>query len=298
MERIAYTLIDPQNGNLAFKVHSFRDNSAFDHLQRNNYFTVILITEGAGQLKSNFSTVPFSGKGMCCFSPYQPYMINSENRTEGVAIHFHPDFFCIYRHQNEVASNGVLFNNVYHAPFFSISDEECIEFLDRIREMKNEMQKKEIAQHELLILHLKIYLINAIRIKTKQQDHVNEELSKAKNSFVLQNLQDAIETNYKTKHRAGDYAGMLMVSGKTLARLTKAHFNKTLTDLISERIIIEAKRELYLTSKPVKEIAYTLGFADEYYFSRFFKKNAEISPQIYRENVGVGREALLLASDS
>ena len=67
---------------------------------------------------------------------------------------------------------------------------------------------------------------------------------------------------------------------------TKAHFNKTLTDLIAERIIIEAKRELYLTNKSIKEIAYELGYNDEYYFSRFFKKNADVSPQLYRETVG------------
>jgi AraC-like DNA-binding protein len=82
---------------------------------------------------------------------------------------------------------------------------------------------------------------------------------------------------------------MMSISSKALAKITKTHFNKTLTGLISERIIIEAKRELYLTSKPVKSIAYELGFDDEYYFSRFFKKNADISPQLYRETVGFAR---------
>lgn len=59
--------------------------------------------------------------------------------------------------------------------------------------------------------------------------------------------------------------------------------------MIAERIVIEAKRELYLTSKPVKSIAYELGFNDEFYFSRFFKNNADVSPQLYRETVGFAR---------
>jgi AraC family transcriptional regulator, transcriptional activator of pobA len=58
---------------------------------------------------------------------------------------------------------------------------------------------------------------------------------------------------------------------------------------LTERIMVEAKRELYLTSKPVKAIAYELGFDDEYYFSRFFKNKAEVSPQLYRETVGFAR---------
>jgi YesN/AraC family two-component response regulator len=42
----------------------------------------------------------------------------------------------------------------------------------------------------------------------------------------------------------------------------------------------------------VKEIAYELGYEDEHYFSRFFKTNADISPQTYRETVGFGRAGI------
>ena len=91
--------------------------------------------------------------------------------------------------------------------------------------------------------------------------------------------------HYKTRHSASDYADLLSITTKALAKITKTHLNKTLTDLISERIIIEAKRELYLTNKPVKEIAWELGYDDEHYFSRFFKTNADVSPQMYRDKV-------------
>jgi AraC-like DNA-binding protein len=67
---------------------------------------------------------------------------------------------------------------------------------------------------------------------------------------------------------------MLNISTKALNRLSKVHFSKTLSELIADRIVIEAKRELYLTDKPVKAIAFELGFEDEYYFSRFFKNNS------------------------
>jgi YesN/AraC family two-component response regulator len=103
---------------------------------------------------------------------------------------------------------------------------------------------------------------------------------------VLQKLKDAIEAHYRTKHSASDYAEMLNITPKALGKITKIHFQKTLTDLISDRIVIEAKRELYLSAKSIKEIAYELGFDDEFYFSRFFKKRADISPQYYRDTVG------------
>jgi AraC family transcriptional regulator, transcriptional activator of pobA len=56
-----------------------------------------------------------------------------------------------------------------------------------------------------------------------------------------------------------------------------------------KRIIIKAKRELYLTNQSVKEVACELGYNDEYHFSRFFKKSVNISRQAYRETVGFGK---------
>jgi AraC family transcriptional regulator, transcriptional activator of pobA len=91
----------------------------------------------------------------------------------------------------------------------------------------------------------------------------------------------------KTKHSASDYANTLNISAKALAKLTKSYFNKTLTYLFGERIIIEAKRELYLTNKAIKEIAYELGYEDEYYFSRFVKPM-----QIYRPSYTDKRSVL------
>ena len=158
-----------------------------------------------------------------------------------------------------------------------------------IDQIKTEMQKPDLAQYELLISYLKIFLISASRLKTEQQVTAQKVKEENKEPFILQNLKSYIESHYKTKHTASDYAEMLSISPKALSKLTKAHFNKTLTDLIAERIIIEAKRELYLTDKTVKEIAYELGYNDEYYFSRFFKKNANVSPQLYRETVGFDR---------
>ena len=158
-----------------------------------------------------------------------------------------------------------------------------------IVQLKNELQNPALAQYELLISYLKIFLINASRLKASQQEDVEKLNDTNEMPFILQNLKNFIESNYKTKHTASEYANMLAITPKALTRLTKAHFNKTLTDLISERIIIEAKRELYLTNKTVKEIAYELGYNDEYYFSRFFKKNADVSPQLYRETVGFNK---------
>ncbi|HEV8506827.1 MAG TPA: helix-turn-helix domain-containing protein [Chitinophagaceae bacterium] len=290
-DQAVFTLVNEQNGNLAFKLFSFQDNSYFDHLQRNNYYSLIWVKEGSGKLKTNFSEYSFEKNSLFSFAPYQPFMLSS-NLVKGVAIYFHSDFFCIHKHQTEVTCNGVLFNNIYQRPFFQV-DETLEHSLNTvIQQIKTEIQRPGLAQYELLISFMKIFLISASRVKAQQQPESIPQSAATKEPFILQSLKDAIERDFRSKHMPQDYAILLNISSNALAKITKTHFNKTLTNLITERIIIEAKRELYLTNKSVKEVAYELGYDDEYYFSRFFKKNVNISPQTYRETVGFGKAEL------
>ncbi|MTI89703.1 MAG: helix-turn-helix domain-containing protein [Balneolaceae bacterium] len=284
-----YTLLNKETGNLAFKVYTFSDNGSFDHIQRLNYYMLIWIIKGTGIATADFSAYDFSEHTLLAFSPYQPFMISTENELEGIAISFHPDFFCIHKHHQEVACNGVLFNNIYDPPMVHVNKEARDKLKVLTEQMKSEIQNAAVAQYELLISYLKIFLITASRLKVDQYPESKTVKEVEDTPFAVQNLKSCIEKHYKSKHAPSDYADLLAISPKALARITKKHFNKTLTTLISERIIIEAKRELYLTNKTVKEIAYELGYNDEYYFSRFFKKNTDVSPTLYRETVGFDR---------
>ena len=285
----AFTLVNPQNGNLAFKLFSFEDNGYFNSIQRNNYFSLIWVVNGNGKLKADFAEYDFQDNCLFAFAPYQPYMISTANLIKGIAIYFHPEFFCIYKHHKEVSCNGILYNNVYQPPFITVDENSAATFKMLCQQIETEMQNPDLAQYELLVSYLKIFLITASRLKAQQQPSAAESLKNNKEPFILQKLKDALEENFKTKHSPAEYAEMLFITPKALAKMTKTHFNKTLSSLINERIIIEAKRELYLTDKTVKEIAWELGYEDEYYFSRFFKINANVSPQVYRETVGYAR---------
>jgi AraC family transcriptional activator of pobA len=287
-ESPVFTLINPQNGNLAFKLMAFTDGSSFDHVQRHNYYSLIWVKQGSGKVRADFKEYDLLESSLFAFSPYQPFIFLTQ-QISGVALFFHPDFFCIHKHQAEIACNGVLFNNIYDPPFIGVREDFGVALDDVLTRIRNEIQNTTLAQHEILVSYLKIFLIHCSRLKTEQAPQVRTDLAAVKEPFILQNLKNAIEKNFKTKHSAGEYADELNISIKALAKATKTYFNKTITELISERIIIEAKRELYLTNKTVKEIAYGLGYDDEYYFSRFFKTNADVSPQTYRETVGFDR---------
>jgi AraC-like DNA-binding protein len=283
-----YTLVHPGTGNLAFSVMDMDNMLPMETVQRQSHYSILLVTEGGGKLLSDFNEYDFSPDTLLCFAPYQPFLLRTSH-CKGFVISFHPDFFCIHKHQHEVACNGVLFNNIYDPPFHVLDKPDVEKLLGIIHNMRQDLQEESLAQFELLVSYLKIFLITASRSKAKLIEQGSSVVQGPEEPFVLQKLKDAIETHFRQKHSAGEYAELLNITPKALARITKRHFNRTLTNMIADRIVIEAKRELYISAKPVKAIAYELGFPDEFHFSRFFKNKAAVSPQNYRTRIGFAR---------
>ena len=287
-KKTAYTFINHQTGNLAFKLISFENNSHFDHLQRNNFYSLIWVREGKGLLKVDFSEYLFESNTLFAFAPYQPFMISTDQNIHGIAIQFHSDFYCIHRNPKETNCDTTLFNNIYEPPCLSIDQASKAKLTLWIDQLKLELNDGQNFDYELLIPHLKIILVNLSRIKQSKQPKT-QMLIENQTPYLLEQLKSSLENHYKEKHSASEYATLLRISPSALARLVKKHLNKTPTELITERILLEAKRELYMTTKTIKEVAWDLGYKDEYYFSRVFKSNTGVSPQKYRNTVGFGK---------
>jgi len=275
---------NPADGEMGLRIIHFEDDKYFNEVQRVPYFSIILMSEGKGELKADFTDYQISKGAILFFSPFQPFMIDGTT-LKGVMINFHPDFFCIFRHRNEVASDGILFNNPNNPPFFNIPENESSSIYSIIEHIKTEMSFGGLAQHDLLIAYLKILLIRAIRIKFLKSTTSLPLDQGTSDAYLLRQLKRMIELHFKTKHSGGEYAELLNIPIKTLGRIVKNHFQRTLTEIIAERIIMEAKRELNFTSKTLKEIAYDLGFNDEYHFSRYFKNKIKVSPVSFRNSL-------------
>ena len=141
--------------------------------------------------------------------------------------------------------------------------------------LKDELQSESLYQEEIITAQLKTLLLECAKIKLVQLGQAPvQRLSKTVSDF-----QDALEANYQQEHQVKFYAAQLFISTKGLNHATKKELGKTASELIKEKLIIEAKRELYQGHKSIKEIAFALGFEDPAYFRRFFKKCTGKSPK-------------------
>lgn len=86
------------------------------------------------------------------------------------------------------------------------------------------------------------------------------------------------------------YAAAHNCSEAHLIRSFRRALGTTPYDYLMRKRIETAKRLLLYSSLSVKEIAAQLAFADQYYFSNFFKRKTEISPSDFRSRFS-GAEA-------
>jgi AraC-like DNA-binding protein len=247
---------------------------------RTNYFSIYLIESGSGAFWADAAEFTFSPDSLLFFVPYQHIRFAPAKPVQAEVIQFHANFLCVETFHAEVGCSGALFNDPYGIPVVTLDERTKLEVRGLFDRIRLEQTARELAFTEVMLAQLKILLILATRLKTATQG------GRPGTEFrhpLLSELRDLIEQHYCTWHTPADYARRLHVTVKTLGRIVRENLGTTLTELIRSRILIHAKWQLLHTLKPVKEIAREVGFSDELYFSRLFKKATGHSPTFFRE---------------
>lgn len=245
-------------------------------------YTVIFITQGSGVYHADFGTFPFTAPVMLFSTPLQQIYIEQDGLSDIIMLQFHGDFYCIEYHRAEVSCNGLLFNNCYIEPSISLEETDSFIFQNILKDLEQEFT--ECEPNEILIkTYLQLWLAKSSSIKIKSLNNLcSKDIDR-----VMEQFRELINEHYLTLHKPNEYAELLNMSPNNLTKRSSRYFNKTPSQLISERLILEAKKQLHLTRKSIKEIAYYLKFKDEFYFSRVFKKFTKVSPQAFREKTGI-----------
>ncbi|MDB5309028.1 MAG: DNA-binding protein AraC-type [Gemmataceae bacterium] len=281
MNAAEHMLYDPRNGALALTVNDL-DGPALARPHRTNYFTVYWIRDGAGTFWADAARHPFAGPALLFFVPYQSVRLDPDRPVRGVGVQFHANFLCVETYHAEVGCNGVLFNDPYGVPAVGLDERADREVDELVGQIRRELAGGGLAHTEVLLSYLKILLVRATRLKREQQGAAAGP-APGMQPPVLADLRELIEANYHTLHAPAAYAGLLHTTPKALGRVVRDHLGKTLTELIRERVLKHAKWELLHTLKPVKQIAREVGYDDELYFSRLFKKATGYAPAFFRE---------------
>ncbi|UVI30432.1 response regulator transcription factor [Paenibacillus spongiae] len=105
----------------------------------------------------------------------------------------------------------------------------------------------------------------------------------AKNHFFIQDIAKYVESHYLEDISLQDVAARFFLSREYVARKFKQEYGVTLLDYLSRIRIEKAKLLLHNPHLRITQVAEMVGYQDEKYFSRVFKKLEGINPGEYRK---------------
>ena len=217
---------------------------------------------------------PGRGDWIYLIPPYRVHQLNKAGKN-GILLSFKRDF--LEEEDKEFYLDIFkIFNIQGEFSCLPLTAETAAE-LSKIYTLLEEEYLEKHNSFVILKALLKVFLLKLIRIK----EHVftaQDVNQKRVYEFMM-----LLEENYQLERNAAYYADKSGISAKRLNQILKEKLDKTVMQLIHDRIILEAKRQIIHSENTLKEIAYALGFTDRPYFSRFFKKQTGQSPEEFQK---------------
>lgn len=91
-----------------------------------------------------------------------------------------------------------------------------------------------------------------------------------------------LDRHFREHRPVQSYADAIGLTAGQLSRICREVLGVSALDVINARLVHEAQRELVYTAGSIQRLAAELGFEDDAYFSRFFKRHTGLSPRDFR----------------
>ena len=241
---------------------------------KHNFYVSILFTRGSGTHEIEFDKYDVRPGKVFMIAPGQVHNWQFSRDIDGY----------IFFHTKEFFNLNFTYEKIENYPFFS-SLRNCPEIVlkkalfKKIEEIYREITG-EYHQDQLMKFQKIASLVNVLYI-TLSREYIPLTVRESQNLKYLtrlKKLEDLIDKNFRVIKSPEKYALMMNVSEKHLNRTCKTCLNKTVSEVITDRIILEAKRMLVYSKKDISEITKELGYEDNSYFSRLFKKKTGKTP--------------------
>ncbi len=246
---------------------------------RHSFFEILWLESGEGLQDIDGSTFRLSVNDLFLVSEGQVHCIHDSSNVTGYLLCFKDSFW-----QQAPSSiknyKSSLFNNLLINSYFHLDQQNAEEITELFRNMLKEYNKPDYpGKTDLLAAYMKVLLI---KIENLKKDSIAGGRQNSNDYALFQQVLESVEENFARVHEVADYGIRLGISPRKLSEICQQFSGKNAKQLIDTRIVSEAKRLLQFTTGSIKEIASHLHFADQYQFSKFFKKHTNVSPLQFR----------------
>jgi AraC-like DNA-binding protein len=264
----------------SFSNHLELNKKLIDKPHSHNFYLCVLFTEGFGTHEIDFNSYKVNPGKVFFLKPGQTHSWLFDTKPEGF-IFFHSQEFYEIKFLDHTLHSFPFYYSNQNPPFLELSKIKMTVLKPKFEEVYAEYQQQNLLR-ELKIINL----INSIYIdltRAYTADVNLEKLVSTSYSIILENLENLIHQHFYKEKLPKFYSDQLNITTKHLNRVVKKALNKTTSQLISERIILESKRLIIHSENNLAAIADTLQFSDYGYFSRFFKSKTGCTPMGFRK---------------
>ncbi len=271
--------IQTYNSSIEFKVHKLSniDIGNKNDIPNGKWHTLIYITEGNGLLNIDFDEHIAIKDKLFFIEKFKNWNWEKLDQIEGLMVQFTDSFYnLIYTGNPKIKSDQSLIGEF--TQFIKIDNDNKEELKNIIDIMLKEHSYLKENSKEIICLSLKVLILMYRRNAYRKENLFVADRKKQ----ILSDFRKLVNNKFSELKTPKEFAQMLNITPNYLNSLCKDIYNKTVTEVIQERIILESKRLLAHTGLTVSEISYKLGFKDNSYFGRYFKKVVGIPPEKFR----------------
>ncbi|MCU7548152.1 AraC family transcriptional regulator [Chitinophagaceae bacterium LB-8] len=245
-------------------------------LHKHDFFFVLALHKGTGIHEIDFMQYEVHNNSIFILRPGQVHRLELMADSTGFLMEFDLSF---YQPKNTITDQR--WKKASSKNYCEVEASRFMKLHAILTSVFNEFTTKQEGYVEAIKANLDLFFIEYIR-----QSRNPKSIAKTESGYTQERFEELIrllEVNIGSMKNVSQYADLLSLSSYQLNAITKASVGKTVSDLINEQIILEAKRYLLATSNQVKDVADHLGYEDVSYFIRFFKKHTGHSPDAFRK---------------
>lgn len=258
-------------------LHNFHKSITKPH--KHDFYLSVLFTKGHGTHDIDFNSYNIKPGSLFFITPGQTHNWTLSKDIEGY-IFFHTKSFYDLLFPNKRLDEYPTFYLRDNLSHIQLKSNELLLFKDYFKKILTEYKQTNSLKYRKIGLILDLIYIDSNRLRFKDQFNSNKTSSQM---LYYKELQLLIDKDYIKLKKPKDYAERLNVSVKHLNKIVKSLLNKSTSELINERIILEAKRLISHGNLTIKEISDYLEYEDYSYFSRFFKKHTGVTPSEFNK---------------
>ena len=257
---------------------------ALQEMHCHNFYSIFWFNSGKGTHIVDFDEYEIEQGTVFFLSPKPIHTYRNLSNVDGIAMCFPEDFLLKIDNELQGRIKTKMFypaNGFAHCKISEAAKEKMKPIVKLMLEASALQYEDKSLQASYFASLLSLLLIDMIRLGEWGDSSFS---SVSSDSFqVYAKFVQMVEDNYIEHHAVKDYIEKLGVSQTTLNLYTQQYAKTTPLKIINNRIILEAKRLLRYSTTRTKTIAFDLGFKDDSYFIKLFKRNVGMSPVEFRE---------------